>query len=74
MSIIVTVQEAQSRLSELLVRVERGEDVVIVWSGRPIAHLAPVNPVPPRTFGILDLAVPDSFFDPLDETELAAWE
>jgi len=74
MSLIVNVQEAKTRLSELLGRVERGEDVVIARSGRPIAHLAAVSPPPHRQFGILDVTVPDSFFEPLDEVELAAWE
>ncbi len=74
MVLVLNVQEAKTRLSELLGRVERGEDVVIARSGRPVAHLAAVNPPPPRTFGILELTVPDSFFQPLDEAELAAWE
>lgn len=74
MSLTVNVQEAKTRLSELLGRVERGEDVVIARSGRPIAHLAAVKPPPPREFGIIDVAVPDSFFEPLDEIELVAWE
>jgi len=72
--LILNVQEAKTRLSELLGRVERGEDVVIARSGRPIAHLAAVSPPPPREFGILDLTVPGSFFEPLEEAELAAWE
>jgi prevent-host-death family protein len=67
------VQEAKTRLSELLVRVERGEDVAIARSGRPVAHLAAVSPPPPRAFGIRELTVPDSFFQLLDEAELAAW-
>lgn len=74
MTLILNVQEAKTRLSELLGRVERGEDVVIARSGRPVAHLAAVHPPSPRTFGILDLTVPDSFFQPLDEAELAVWE
>lgn len=74
MDLVVNVQEAKTRLSELLARVERGEDVVIARSGRPVAHLAAVSPPASRTFGILDLTVPDSFFQPLDEAELAAWE
>lgn len=73
MTLVLNVQEAKTRLSELLARVERGEEVVIARSGRPVAHLTAVNP-PVRTFGFLDLSVPDSFFEPLDEAELAAWE
>ena len=74
MAITVNVQEAKTRLSELLGRVERGEDVVIARAGRPIAHLTPVEPVPHRQFGVMDLVVTDDFFLDLDEEELAAWE
>ena len=74
MTLVVNVQEAKTRLSELLARVERGEDVLIARAGKPIAHLSAVDSPPPRTFGILELTVPDSFFDPLPEAEVAAWE
>jgi antitoxin (DNA-binding transcriptional repressor) of toxin-antitoxin stability system len=74
MAVVVNVQEAKTRLSELLGRVERGEEVVIARAGRPVARLAALNPPPLRTFGTVDLVVPDSFFEPLDEQEIAAWE
>ena len=74
MSIQVNVQEAKTRLSELLARVEAGEDVVIARSGRPIAHLTPIAPAPKPTFGLLDFEVDPSFFEPLPAEELAAWE
>lgn len=74
MTLVLNVQEAKTRLSELLARVERGEDVLIARAGRPVAHLSAVEVPPPRTFGILDLTVPDSFFEPLPETEVSAWE
>jgi prevent-host-death family protein len=35
--------EAKNRLSELLDRAERGEEVVITRRGRPVAKLVPVN-------------------------------
>lgn len=74
MALVVNVQEAKTRLSELLGRVERGEDVVIARAGRPIAHLTAVAPVPRREFGFMELTVPESFFEPLAEEELAGWE
>lgn len=74
MAITVNVQEAKTRLSELLGRVERGEHVVIARAGKPVAHLTPVEPVPQRQFGVMDLAVTDDFFLDLPEGELAAWE
>jgi antitoxin (DNA-binding transcriptional repressor) of toxin-antitoxin stability system len=72
-AVVVNVQEAKTRLSELLGRVERGEQVVIARAGRPVARLEAVTPSPRREFGFADLKVPASFFEPLDEEELAAW-
>jgi prevent-host-death family protein len=71
---VVNVQQAKTRLSELLGRVERGEQIVIARAGRPVAQLIAVVPAPQRTFGFMELTVPDSFFEPLDEEELATWE
>ena len=70
----VNVQEAKTRLSDLLARVERGEEVVIARAGAPVARLVAVNPLPPRYFGGAALSVPDDFDAPLNEDELAAWE
>lgn len=74
MSVSVNVQEAKTRLSELLGRVERGEEVLIARAGTPVARLVATSPVAPREFGTMRLDVPDSFFDPLPESELSAWE
>ena len=73
----VNVHEAQTHLSRLLVKVEAGEEIVIVRSGKPVARLvAHQDSRPVRRFGALKgrLTVDDSFFDPLPESELAAWE
>jgi prevent-host-death family protein len=70
----VNVHEAKSRLSELLVRVEAGEEIVIARAGKPVAQLTAVTPPADRVFGILQMTVPQSFFDPLPASELAAWE
>lgn len=77
MSAQVNVQDAKTRLSELLKRVEDGEEITISRAGRPVARLVAVEPLPRRSLGfareIPDL--PDALlFDPLDEKELAAWE
>jgi prevent-host-death family protein len=42
-SIIVNVGEAKTRLSELLAKVEAGEDVVIARSGHPAPKLSRVR-------------------------------
>ncbi len=69
----MNVQDAKARLSDLVARAERGEEVVIARAGRPAVRLVPVA-ARPRTFGTMHLTVPDTFDDPLPEDELAAWE
>ncbi len=73
---VVNVHQAKTELSRLLARVEAGENVVIARRGEPVARLvackAPVKRQPDVLKG--KVVVPDSFFDPLPEDELAAWE
>lgn len=73
----VNVREAKTHLSRLLVRVEEGEEIVIARSGKPVARLVGIaSNRPARRFGALEgrLTVDDGLFDPLPESELAAWE
>lgn len=70
----VNVQEAKTRLSDLLVRAQRGEEVIIARSGAPIVRLVPIETAPPRQFGGMVLDVPDDFDAPLDAEELSRWE
>ena len=72
----VNVQDAKTRLSELLVRVEKGEEITIARAGKPVARLVAVEKHPPRELGFLDLGelTPDLFFEPLPEEELRLWE
>ena len=48
MTLTVNIGEAKTRLSELLVRVEAGEEVVIARGGLPIARLSPVDELEAR--------------------------
>lgn len=71
----MNVHEAKTRLSELLARVERGEEIVIARGGSPVARLTAVSTVPERELGFLPgLDTPPSFFEPLPEDELAGWD
>lgn len=74
----VTIHKAKTELSKLLKRVEAGEEIVIARGNKAIAKLSPVSePVrKPRIPGAWKgrFTVPDSFFDPLPEEELALWE
>ncbi|MCU1477381.1 MAG: antitoxin of system [Subtercola sp.] len=74
MTEIVNVQDAKTRLSELLARVEQGEDFILARSGKPIAKLLAVEQTPRRELGFApgpDL--PESFWEPMSEEELAEW-
>ena len=73
---VVNVHEAKTQLSRLLARVEAGEDVVIARRGEPVARLVGCKSRSRRQADILKgkVVIPDSFFDPLPEEELTAWE
>jgi prevent-host-death family protein len=73
----VPVHEAKTHLSRLIERACRGEEVVISRGKRPVVRLVPVDrPAPKRVFGALrgKIRVDESFFEPLPEEELTAWE
>ena len=72
MAKVVNVAEAKAKLSELLEVALRGEEVIIAKRGKPLARLVPENPQR-RELGFLDFDIPDSFFEPLPEEELATW-
>lgn len=70
MATIVNMHEAKSRLSALVEKAERGEDVVIARNGKPVARLvATSGTIVERQFGRHEglLKVPDDFNDPLPE-------
>ncbi|WP_428098608.1 type II toxin-antitoxin system Phd/YefM family antitoxin [Candidatus Rariloculus sp.] len=73
---IVNVHQAKTQLSRLLAQVESGEEVVIARNGKPVARLMRVQKQGKPQFGSWKgrISVADSFFDPLPEEELAAWE
>ena len=72
----VNVYQAKTHLSQLLTRVQAGEEIIISRSGKPIAKLCGVGPDPgPRTFfqdeGLFE--VPEDF-DDLPEDLLREFE
>jgi prevent-host-death family protein len=70
----VNVHEAKTHLSRLLERVRAGEEIIIAKNGEPCARLCPLAPPARRQPGLLSGTVDDSFFAPLPEEELEAWE
>ena len=85
MATTVTIHEAKTKLSELIRRVEAGEEIIIARGDKPVAVLKDLKDHKPedlaarRLAGMDSLAgkigpIPDSvFFDPLPEDELALW-
>jgi prevent-host-death family protein len=74
---IVTIHAAKTNLSQLLARVEAGEEIVLARGKEPVAKLVPIHPKPAkRRFGALSgvLKVGPEFFEPLPDQELTAWE
>jgi prevent-host-death family protein len=73
----VTIHNAKTNLSRLIEQACAGEEVIIARGNLPVVRLVPINtPQKGRVFGALkgQIAVSDSFFDPLPEDELSAWE
>lgn len=76
----VTIHEAKTNLSRLLVRVEAGEEIVVARGKTPVARIVPLNPPPTkrRVPGRLAYLVPPGsgdilshgFWDPLSDEEM----
>ena len=74
--VTVNVHEAKTHLSRLLAQVEAGEEVIIARNGNPVARLVSSKKRGKPEPDVLKakVVVPDSFFEPLPEEELKAWE
>ena len=67
--------QAEFDIQGLRQALEAGREFTIMQNGKPVATVAPAakkKRVPGRFKGRMSL--PDSFFDPLPDDELAAWE
>lgn len=73
MSTIVNIHEAKTHLSRLLERVKNGEEIILAKAGKPYARLVPLVQSE-RELGFVEGTVPESFFEPLPDDELSAWE
>jgi len=70
----VNVHEAKTQLSKLLERAHRGEEIIIAKNGEPWARLVPLAAPAPRRPGLVHCAIDATFFEPLPDAELDAWE
>ena len=71
------MHQAKTHLSELVRRVEMGEEIVILRGRVPIARLVPVRqPTSARTLGMDQglYEVPDDFDAPLPDAVLATFQ
>lgn len=76
MAKVVNVQDAKTRLSQLLRLVEAGEEISIARSGRVVARLVRADEAAPREWGAFEGRVrwDDDAFAPLSDEELELWE
>jgi antitoxin (DNA-binding transcriptional repressor) of toxin-antitoxin stability system len=68
----LSIHLAKTRLSQLIPRLEVGEEIVIARRRKPVAKLVPVAPRPKRLFGALKVkeSIGPEFFEPLPPEEL----
>ena len=71
----IPIHEAKAKLSNLIQRALAGERIVIARGKEPVVRLVPVDRPVGRQFGAMKgrASVDDSFFDPLPDDELEAW-
>jgi len=80
MSVVVNIQKTNTELSELLARVEAGEDIVLARGDQPVARLVPMKNAKLSVDGYGSFAhlrdkIPENLFlEPMSEDELDAWE
>ena len=66
----VNIYDAKTQLSQLITRVEAGEEIVIARGGRPVARLVPLARKA-RVIGRMKgrIVIHDTFDDPIPELE-----
>ena len=75
--IMINIHEAKAKLSEYLDAVAKGERVLICKRNQPVAELRAVEQkrTEPRTIGgVAGIVIPPSFFDPMPDEFLDAFE
>lgn len=74
----IGIDEIKQDISGYLGRVEAGETLIIIKTGKPMAEIRPIVPFPKklRPFGLCagEFIVPDNFDDPLPEDILRGFE
>lgn len=73
MTLTVKVAEAKARLSELLARVEAGEEVIIARGNEPVAKLTALDEQARRRAAIDAVKALRAHFKPVATEEILAW-
>lgn len=73
---VYEIHQAKTHLSRLIAQAQDGIEVLIVRNGNPVARLVPFTKPGVRRFGAMAgrITLDESFFDPLPEDEIEAWE
>jgi len=74
MSNAVKVAEAKTHFSELLSRVQQGEEFVITRGSLPVARLVPLDEVERRRRLIATIKAERSRYGGISQAEVAAWK
>ena len=74
MSASVKIAEAKTHLSELIVKVERGEDFIITRGNVPVARLVPVDELAHRAALIEAIQAERATYKPVTQAEIRAWK
>ena len=70
----VKVAEAKTHLSELLVKVQRGEEFVITRGSEPVARLVPIDELAHRRSLISAIRAERSRYQPVSQAEIRDWK
>ena len=75
MAIVINVHEAKTNFSRLLEQAHAGQEIILAKAGKPYARLVPLDrETSKRQPGRLQGLVAESFFEPLPNEEIDAWE
>lgn len=77
MGAVVNIHKAKTHLSKLVKRAHAGEEIILALAGKPYARLVPLEAASAKRRepgGLEGWTLPESFFDPLPDDELDAWE
>jgi prevent-host-death family protein len=72
----VNIHNAKTHLSQLIARAKEGEEIIIAKAGEPQVILTVIMPKKQKSPGRFkgEIEVGETFFEPLPESELEAWE